>query len=301
VWSSIAGLWPRKEPELVMSSPAGRSVRAVSDIYTEPGVEWQVRFLGMHLHPGFEEATVALAARAAHYGFPEGGSILDLASALGGPARFLARRFAATVICIDLNPRMHAALTSAARAEGLTLCCLPVLARTEHLPLATASCDGAWSQDALCHMDKPAVIREVARVLRPDALFAFTDFIARSGLTNTDAEVLAHEWGFVSLQRLAQYTTLLDAHGFEVLLAEDRTSTAVAQYPQLKARDQQQWEADFAARHGEAERQRQRDRGKIWLNLLRAEQVGYGMFVGRRRSSHCIVRGPGPSLESSGK
>jgi hypothetical protein len=63
-----------------MSTPDERSVRAVSDIYTESGVEWPVRFLGTHLHPGFEEATVALAARAAHYGFPEGGLILDLAS-----------------------------------------------------------------------------------------------------------------------------------------------------------------------------------------------------------------------------
>jgi SAM-dependent methyltransferase len=276
-----------------MNSPAECHMRAVSDVYTELGVEWNVRFVGTHLHPGFEEATVALATRAAHYGFPEGGAILDLASALGGPARFLARRFAATVICIDLNPRMHAALTHSARAEGLTWSCLPVLARTEHLPLATASCDGAWSQDALCHMDKPAVICEVARVLRPDALFAFTDFIARSRLTNTDAEVLANEWGFVSLRRLAQYTTLLDAHGFEVLLAEDRTSTVVAQSPHLTARDQQQWEADFAARHGEAERQRQRARGKIWLKLLRAEQVGYGMFVARRRSSQLHREGSG--------
>src|SRR5215510_6613676 len=110
-----------------MRSPDERSVRAVSDIYTEPGVEWQVRFLGTHLHPGFEAATVALAARVAHYGFPEGGTILDLVSALGGPARFLARRFAATVICIDLNPCMHTAPRSAARAEGLTLSILPVL------------------------------------------------------------------------------------------------------------------------------------------------------------------------------
>src|SRR5262245_42739539 len=212
------GSRPRKEQELVMSSSAGPSVRAVSDIYTEPAVEWQVRFLGAHLHPGSEEATVALATRAAHYGFPEGGVILDLASALGGPARFLARRFAATVICIDFNSRMHAALTSAVRAEGLALSCLPVLARTARLPLAAACCDGAWSQDALCHMDKSVVMGEVARVLRPDALFAFTDFIARSGLRNEDAEILAQEWGFQSLLRLPQYTALLDEHGFEVLL-----------------------------------------------------------------------------------
>ncbi|MBI3796474.1 MAG: class I SAM-dependent methyltransferase [Deltaproteobacteria bacterium] len=227
---------------------------------------------------------MTLATRAAHYGFPEGGSILDLASALGGPARFLARRFAATVICIDLNPRMHAALRSAAQAEGLTLRCLPVLARTERLPLATASCDGAWSQDALCHMDKPAVLREVARVLRPDALFAFTDFIARSGLRSEDAEALARDWAFPSLLRLPQYTALLDEHGFEVLLAEDRTRALVAQYPQVRARDQERWEAEFAARHSDAERQRQRARGEVWLTLLRAERTGYGMFVCRRRS-----------------
>jgi SAM-dependent methyltransferase len=267
-----------------MKSLEERGVRAVSDIYTEPGVEWQVRFLGTHLHPGCEEATVALAARAAHYGFAEGGLILDLASALGGPARFLVRRFAATVLCIDLNPRMHAALTSAARAEGLTRSCLPILARTEQLPLATASCDGAWSQDALCHMDKPAVLAEVARVLRPSSVFAFTDLIARSGLGDEDAEALAHWWGFPSLLQLPQYTALLDELGFEVLFAEDRTRTVVAQYPQVRARDREQWEADFAARHGDEEHQRQRAMGEIWLTLLRAERVGYGLFVGRRRS-----------------
>lgn len=266
-----------------MSSPAERNVRAVSDIYTEPTVEWQLRFLGTHLHPGSEEATTALATRAAHYGFFEGGLILDLASALGAPARFLARRFAATVICIDLSLRMHAALTSAARAEGLTLRCRPLRARAEQLPLTTASFDGAWSQDALCHMDKPPVLAEVARVLRPDALFAFTDFIARPELRSEDADVLAREWGFPWLPRLSQYVALLDEYGFEILFAEDRTRAVVAQEPEVRPRDQRQWETNFATHHGEAERQRQRAMVEAWLTLLRAERVGYGMFVSRRR------------------
>lgn len=267
-----------------MRSTDERNVRAVFDVYSEPSVEWQMRFLGTHLHPGSEAATVALAARAAHYGFSEGGVIIDIASALGGPARFLARRFAATVICVDFNPRMHAALTAAAGVEGLTRSCLPVLAHTEQLPLATASCDGAWSQDALCHMDKPAVVEEVARVLRPYALFAFTDFIARSGLTNEDAEALSDLWAFPSLLRLPQYTTALDQHGFEVLLAEDRTNAVVTQQPKVRARDREQWERDFAARHGDAEHQRLQAMGEVWLTLLRAERVGYGMFVCQRRS-----------------
>jgi cyclopropane fatty-acyl-phospholipid synthase-like methyltransferase len=60
--------------------------------------------------PGREEATAALAERAAHYGFPERGRVLEVGSALGGPTRFIARRFAATIVCVDMNARMHTAL-----------------------------------------------------------------------------------------------------------------------------------------------------------------------------------------------
>jgi len=259
------------------------AVREASDVYATPAVEWQTRLFGTHLHPGAEEATVALAERAARYGLREGGLLLDLASALGGPARFIARRFSATVICVDLSRRMQSALVSAAKAEGLARSCLPVLARTEHLPFTSASCGGAWSQDALCHMDKPAALAEVARVLQPTAVFAFTDFIARSGLTSDDSETLAREWGFRSLLRLVEYTALLDQHGFEVLLAEDRTCAVAAQRSRATPGDQREWEVDFAARHGEAEAQRLEAISWIWLNLLRAERAGYGMFVCRRR------------------
>ena len=259
------------------------AVREAADVYAEPALEWQTRLFGTHLHPGFEEATVALAGRAAHYGLQEGGLLLDLASALGGPARFIARRFAATVICVDLSRRMHAALVRGARAEGLARSCLPVLARAERLPLASASCRGAWSQDALCHMEKATVLAEVARVLRRGAVFAFTDFIAGSGLSSEDCDTLAREWGFRSLLRIPEYTALLDEHGFEVLLAEDRTRAVGAQHSRATSGDQREWELDFGACHGEAEAQRLRAITEIWLNLLRAERAGFGMFVCRRR------------------
>ena len=55
---------------------------------------------------------------------------------------------------------------------------------------------GAWSQDALWHMEKATVLTEVASVLQRDAVFAFTDFIARSRLTSEDCDTLARGWGF---------------------------------------------------------------------------------------------------------
>jgi len=244
-------------------------------------VEWTLRSAGAHLHPGREEATVELAGRAAHYGFPTGGRVLEVASALGGPARFIARRFSATVVGVDMNPMMHALARATDRAEGLALRCQPVLARTECLPFAGDSFDAAWSQDALCHMDKPPVVSEVARTLRPGCIFAFTDWIARAPLTAEDWRPLARLWGFPSLLRLAEYVALLDASGFDVLLAEDRTAALTAQRA-APPDDQDLWLHWFAQRWGEAEVRRQREPGEAWQALVAAGRTGYGMFVCKR-------------------
>lgn len=118
-----------------MDSPADLALRPVADIYDEPWTAWTLRTAGTHLHPGREVATVHLIEKAAHFGFPSGGLVLEVASALGGPARVVARHFSATMICVDMNPMMQGALRAAARQEGVGLRCQGVLARTERLPI----------------------------------------------------------------------------------------------------------------------------------------------------------------------
>ncbi|MDQ6680778.1 MAG: class I SAM-dependent methyltransferase, partial [Pseudomonadota bacterium] len=162
-----------------MGAAPRQPLRDLADVYDDPTITWSLHGVGTHLHSGGEDATVALATRAASFEFPTGGRLLDVASALGGPARYLARRFAATVLCVDGTRRMHEHALRFHQLEETVLRCPLVLARTERLPFADACCDAAWSEDALCHMDKPAVLAEVARVLRPAALFVFSDWIAR--------------------------------------------------------------------------------------------------------------------------
>lgn len=255
--------------------------RTVAEFYDDPGMEWSLRSVGLHLHPGSEEATAALAARASAAGFARGGTILDVASALGAPARFVARRFASSVVCVDMDRRMHEAGASAARHEGLIRLVQPVLARTERLPLRDESCDGAWSQDALCHMDKAAVLAEVARVLKPGAVLAFSDFIARPSLTDGDRDVLRRVWAFPSLFSLPDYVTHLDRLGFELLLAEDRTSAILSDRPQGLPDDEAWWSA-FARRWGQAEVDARLEAGRVWQSMLRDGRAGYGMFIARR-------------------
>jgi SAM-dependent methyltransferase len=210
-----------------------------------------------------------------------GGVIVEVASALGAPARFVARRFGTTVVCIDMDPRMHAAAAETNRQEGLQHIVRPVLARTEWLPLATGSCDGAWSQDALCHMDKSPVLREVARVLKNGGVFAFTDFIAKPAMTEADLQVLRQLLAFPSVFSIPRYVAELDACGFEVQLAEDRTDVLLANRTRGQA-DDEIWWRDFRERWGAPELQRRIEAGQAWQSLLQSGRSGYGMFIARR-------------------
>ncbi len=266
-----------------MESPQGLELRPVRDIYDEPWTAWTLRTAGTHLHPGRELATVHLAERAAQFGFPSGGRVLEVASALGGPARLIARHFSATVICADLNPMMQKALRAAAWHEGIGMRCQPILSRTERLPIRNESLDGAWSQDAMCHMDKAAVVVEVARVLKPGGVFAFSDWIARGELAREDWESLARLWGFPSLLKPDEYVTLLAASGFDLLLAEDRTFALAAMHRAAVTDDQDLFEVAFARRWGEAELARQKEPGDTWASLVRSGKTGVAMFVARKR------------------
>ncbi|MEO8539538.1 MAG: methyltransferase domain-containing protein [bacterium] len=255
--------------------------RTVGEFYDEPGMEWSLRSVGPHLHPGSEEATVKLAARAAAAGLAPGGVIVDIASALGSPARFIARRFGCSVVCIDMDLRMHTAAMTANRRQGLNRIVQPVLARTEHLPLANSSCDGAWSQDALCHMEKAAVLREVARVLKPGAILAFTDFIARPSIRSLDLAELRRTWAFPSLFTIPKYVSELDANGFEVLLAEDRTFDLATQ-GRSGLPDEEFWWRQFVEDWGQQEADARLEAGRIWQSLLQTGRAGYAMFIARR-------------------
>ena len=262
-------------------SPTGQPARG--SLYDSPTIDWSLRAVGPHLHPGSEEATVLLAQRAAGHGFLSAARVLDLGSGLGAPARFLARRFAATVVGLDIERRSQLTARAGAAAEGLVERCPLLLGVGEALPFAAGSFAAAWSQDALCHMHKQPTLAELARVLRPGAVLAFSDWIARDRLSTDEARDLEERWSFPALLRPAEYVALLEAGGFELLLAEDVTYLRAARGG-AAPEDQGAWSAGFARRHGGEELARQEARGASWVALLDAGKVGNGMFVARRRA-----------------
>lgn len=105
-----------------------------------------------------------------------GTKVLDIGAGYGGAARELARRFGCHVTALNLSEAENERNRSMNARYGLEEQIEVVDGAFEKTPFADASFDVVWSQDAILHSgDRPRVLDEVDRVLKPGGLFVFTD------------------------------------------------------------------------------------------------------------------------------
>lgn len=109
-------------------------------------------------------------------GVDESTMVLDIGAGYGGAARYLARTRSCHVTCVNISEtqnRLNRELTAKA---GLDQKIVVVHGDFENIPAADASMDVVWSQDAILHSgNRPRVLDEVKRVLKPGGQFIFTD------------------------------------------------------------------------------------------------------------------------------
>jgi SAM-dependent methyltransferase len=85
------------------------------------------------------------------------------------------------------------------------------------------SADFVWGEDAWCYVvDKPGLIAEAVRLVKPGGRVAFTDWVeGPAGLSEREAERFLTFMKFPNLQDLDGYPALLRANGCEVQAAQD--------------------------------------------------------------------------------
>ena len=87
---------------------------------------------------------------------------------------------------------------------------------------ARRAADFVWGEDAWCYVDdKPALIGEAARLLRPGGVIAFTDWVEGPTQMDRTKRRLLRFMRFPSILDLDDYRRLLENAGLRVETAED--------------------------------------------------------------------------------
>ena len=170
-------------------------------------------------HYGGLEAVEALGRRA---GIDGSSRVLDVCAGLGGPARFMARRWGARVTGVDLSPDRAAGARRLSAAVGLDRLVRMVRGDAQALPFERGAFTAVVSQEGFLHVpDKAVALAECRRVLRPGGRLVFSDWVANPRLGDGERRRLDKWMAAVTLQSIDSYKAMLAGAGFLSVGAED--------------------------------------------------------------------------------
>jgi len=195
----------------------------VSEVYAGPGGKLWELLMGEQIHVGGPEQTDLLAKKADIDKAGKNFTLLDICSALGGPARHLAEKYGINVVGLDITPEM--VLEAKKRTEGK-----PYANKIEYrigsgldIPAHQNSFEVVWGQDAWCYVrDKVRLIEETWRVLKPGGTLAFTDWIwGPENVSEKESDFLMEFMVFPNLQTLNGYVEIIESVGYKIVEKQD--------------------------------------------------------------------------------
>lgn len=230
-------------------------------------------------HFGGIESNDILAASA---GISPDHLVLDVCSGLGGPARYLAHRIGCRVVGLDFTESRHLAAQRLTRMVGLDHLVTFRHGDAQDMPFADETFDVVIGQEAWCHVpEKPRLIAECARVLKPGGAVAFTDILRRDRLTSAEMERLKREMTFPVLETLDGYAAVLENCGCRVEHRED-LSGVWTEILKQRLTMYRGLESETVRRYG-AEHYRKWDSAyAFFVGLFSEGKLGGGRFVARK-------------------
>jgi ubiquinone/menaquinone biosynthesis C-methylase UbiE len=185
-------------------------------------------------HAGGREATQELAAQME---LRPGLHLLDVGSGIGGPARYFAAEHGCRVTGVDLTEEFVFVSRSLTRRTKLDHAVEFLHGSALALPFGTANFDRVYTIHAGMNIaDKPGLIREVRRVLKPEGLFAIFDLMrtAEGPIRYPVPWALTEETSFVT--HVNDYRDTLTATGFQVTRERHRGAFALEFTQRMMAR-----------------------------------------------------------------
>ena len=210
--------------------------------------------------------------------------ILDIGAGYGGAARLLAEKYGCKIDCLNLSEvenERNRKMNKDAELEELVSV---TDGNFEKLPFERETFDLVWSQDALLHSNKKEkVFREVARVLKPEGRFIFTDLMQTEDCPkNALKEVLAP----LSLKKLGSiklYEKLARKADLERVIIAKRPAQLINHYKKvLEALDEQH--TTIVKKLNEEFVDKMRTNVQLWIDAGEKEYVTWGILQFQKRN-----------------
>jgi len=229
------------------------------------------------LHPGGLETTRQLARLCS---IQRGAVVLDVASGTGETACFLTETFGARVAGVDRSDEMIRRAEVKANLRGSDVRFKN--ADATNLPFIDSEFDAALCECTLCFLDKPRVLREMARVVRPGGRIGVHDLYwkegAPCGLKRTLADVEGEKPETLEGWRrlfesagLVQVTTVDKSEVMSRWMQESRKELGMTGHLMLVLRILCRWGLRGAWRILRSER------------VFSSDRLGYALVVGTKR------------------
>jgi SAM-dependent methyltransferase len=204
-----------------MKSIEGVGLEDVRGVYDgQEGDLWEL-LMGQQIRIGGFQSSMDLAERA---GIGAGQKGVDLCCCNGAGTRFLVRfRNVDSMIGVDATKTVIERGRVRCEEEGLADRIRLELADVCDSGLPDGEADFVWGEDAWCYVeDKPKLIEEAARIVKPGGVIAFTDWVeGPSGLSENEAGMFLEGMKFPNVQDIDGYRSLLEKNGCKVIEAED--------------------------------------------------------------------------------
>jgi len=252
----------------------------VNEVYDGPGgILWEM-LMGEQIHVGGAEETNILAQKA---GVCRESHILDVCSALGGPARQLAQRYGCRVTGLDATRRMHREAISRTKEAGLDDRVEYTLGNALDMPFQANTFDVVWGQDAWCYItDKKRLIEECARVLKPGGLLAVTDWLETGSMENDEWQALHRFMVFPYMETLEGYAALAENDGLTVIEKEDLSPDFAKNIQRYLDKVQNEFRQGIVKNYGQ-EMYNDVERGiTLWRDASATGKVGRGRLIARK-------------------